>query len=241
MQQPELGKKIAELRKLKGLTQEELVEKCKLNVRTLQRIEAGEVRPRAYTLNVLSEVLDYNFNGVSAKLPGALLLFVRNVADIINLKKHTMKKVSILSSTLLIVFLGVFMFNFRSVNKSEQALRVVVQEQNTNSIKWFNSGQVKQLMNDYASDACFYRNGHPAYCGKEEISKAIQKAVDAEAFKLTAIDLISLHVSGDVAIEKSLTTSQLSNGQFIRTINIQHWQRSNKKWMIVNDIDVLLY
>ncbi|HEY3371256.1 MAG TPA: helix-turn-helix transcriptional regulator [Prolixibacteraceae bacterium] len=43
MKQPDLGKKIAELRKAKSLTQEELVEKCNLNVRTLQRIEAGVV------------------------------------------------------------------------------------------------------------------------------------------------------------------------------------------------------
>lgn len=38
MKQPELGKRISELRKEKGLTQEELVEKCNINVRTIQRI-----------------------------------------------------------------------------------------------------------------------------------------------------------------------------------------------------------
>jgi len=46
MRQPELGKKIVELRKAKGLTQEELVAECNLNVRTLQRIESGVVMPR---------------------------------------------------------------------------------------------------------------------------------------------------------------------------------------------------
>ncbi len=51
MKQPELGKKISELRKAKGMTQEELVEKCNLNVRTVQRIEAGEVTPRSFTIN----------------------------------------------------------------------------------------------------------------------------------------------------------------------------------------------
>jgi len=45
IQQPELGKKIADFRKSKGFTQEELVEKCNLSVRTLQRIEVGEVTP----------------------------------------------------------------------------------------------------------------------------------------------------------------------------------------------------
>lgn len=64
MKQPQLGKKISELRKAKGLTQEELVEKCNLNVRTIQRIEAGEVTPRSYTVKALFEALDYQWEGV---------------------------------------------------------------------------------------------------------------------------------------------------------------------------------
>jgi len=39
MKQPEFVKKIFELRKAKGITQEELVEKCNINVRTIRRIE----------------------------------------------------------------------------------------------------------------------------------------------------------------------------------------------------------
>lgn len=61
MKQPELGKKISELRKAKGLTQEELVEKCNLNVRTIQRIESGEVTPRSYTVKTLFEALDFQW------------------------------------------------------------------------------------------------------------------------------------------------------------------------------------
>jgi transcriptional regulator with XRE-family HTH domain len=61
IKQPELGRKISELRKAKGLTQEELVEKCNLNVRTIQRIEAGEVTPRSYTVKALFEALDYKW------------------------------------------------------------------------------------------------------------------------------------------------------------------------------------
>jgi transcriptional regulator with XRE-family HTH domain len=59
MNQPELGKRIAELRKAKELTQEELVEKCNLSVRTLQRIESGEVTPRSSTLNLIYAALDF--------------------------------------------------------------------------------------------------------------------------------------------------------------------------------------
>ena len=57
MKQPELGRKILELRKQKGLTQEELVEQCNINVRTIQRIEAGEVTPRSFTLKTILNAL----------------------------------------------------------------------------------------------------------------------------------------------------------------------------------------
>ncbi len=60
MKQPLLGQKIQEWRKAKGLTQEELVERCNINVRTIQRIEAGEVTPRSYTVKAILEVLDVN-------------------------------------------------------------------------------------------------------------------------------------------------------------------------------------
>ncbi|MDF9799010.1 transcriptional regulator with XRE-family HTH domain [Catalinimonas alkaloidigena] len=53
MRQPDLGRKIADLRKAKGLTQEELVEMCNISVRTIQRIESGEVTPRSYTLKTI--------------------------------------------------------------------------------------------------------------------------------------------------------------------------------------------
>lgn len=59
MNQPELGLKIAELRKVKGITQEELALKCNINVRTIQRIETGAVAPRSFTLNLIFSCLDY--------------------------------------------------------------------------------------------------------------------------------------------------------------------------------------
>ena len=48
MNQPDLGLKVAELRQQKGLTQEQLAELCEVSARTIQRIESGEVDPRAY-------------------------------------------------------------------------------------------------------------------------------------------------------------------------------------------------
>lgn len=67
MKQPELGKKISELRKEKGLTQEELVDKCNISVRTLQRIESGEVTPRSYTVKTILAALDYDLSRISVR------------------------------------------------------------------------------------------------------------------------------------------------------------------------------
>lgn len=67
MKQPELGKKILELRKQKGFTQEELVDQCNINVRTIQRIEAGDVSPRSYTIKVILEVLGFDYEEVFEK------------------------------------------------------------------------------------------------------------------------------------------------------------------------------
>jgi len=66
MNQPDLGLKVAELRQLKGLTQEQLAEKCEVSPRTVQRIESGEVDPRSYTLRCLGEALDFEFGGAQA-------------------------------------------------------------------------------------------------------------------------------------------------------------------------------
>jgi transcriptional regulator with XRE-family HTH domain len=65
MRQPELGKKISELRKAKGLTQEELVEKCNISVRTIQRIETGDVTPRMYTIKTILAALDHDLDAIS--------------------------------------------------------------------------------------------------------------------------------------------------------------------------------
>ena len=68
MKQPDLGKKIAFLRREKGMTQEELVDKCNINVRTIQRIESGDVTPRPLTLRLILEALDYDFEMLHQEL-----------------------------------------------------------------------------------------------------------------------------------------------------------------------------
>jgi transcriptional regulator with XRE-family HTH domain len=67
MQQPELGRRLAALRKEKKLTQEELVEKSHVSVRTIQRIEHGEVLPRLSTVKILLEALGESYESFSAE------------------------------------------------------------------------------------------------------------------------------------------------------------------------------
>ena len=61
MKQPDIGLKVAELRAQKNMTQEKLAEYCEVSTRTIQRIESGEVEPRAYTRNSLSNILEFDF------------------------------------------------------------------------------------------------------------------------------------------------------------------------------------
>ncbi|MTI86893.1 MAG: helix-turn-helix domain-containing protein [Balneolaceae bacterium] len=58
MKNSELQKRLKELRKRKGFTQEELAEKAELSLRTIQRIENGESDPRGETLRRLASALE---------------------------------------------------------------------------------------------------------------------------------------------------------------------------------------
>ncbi|WP_339923433.1 helix-turn-helix domain-containing protein [uncultured Cyclobacterium sp.] len=59
-----IGKIICESRKAKGLTQEELAEMSKVNLRTIQRIENKESDPRGKTLSLICEALELNIEEV---------------------------------------------------------------------------------------------------------------------------------------------------------------------------------
>ncbi len=52
------GEKIRTFRIAKSMTQEELAQKVKTNIRTIQRIENGQVKARAYTLKAIAEALE---------------------------------------------------------------------------------------------------------------------------------------------------------------------------------------
>ena len=112
----DFGKKLIEVRNLKGLTQDEVAEKCNVTVRTIQRIESGIVKPRAFTMKIISEVLGFEFfetsntgYDVSQKDSNSnkkdLLFYFK---DLFNLKTNAMKKISILATSSLIIGFAVF-------------------------------------------------------------------------------------------------------------------------------------
>jgi len=53
-----IGKKISQARKLKGLTQEQFAEKCKLSVSTVSRTETGVTSTPLHTLCRMCDELD---------------------------------------------------------------------------------------------------------------------------------------------------------------------------------------
>jgi len=59
-----IGQKIKSIRKQKGFSQEELADRAKVNLRTIQRIENSESEPRGKTLQLICNVLDVNIEDV---------------------------------------------------------------------------------------------------------------------------------------------------------------------------------
>ncbi len=150
MKQPDLGKKIAEIRKRKLLTQEELVAKCEINIRTLQRIEAGEVTPRAYTLKAILKAMDYSAPeflelNVTKKpsisvISSWLSSWYSEITNLFNFKFNTMKKNLIfLLSLFVVVFLVYYLKPQSAENTSNPLLGIwklveVTYESNNDSI-----------------------------------------------------------------------------------------------------------
>lgn len=59
-----IGNKLSKIRKTKGFTQEELAERAKVNLRTIQRIENSENQPRGKTLDLICEVLEIDIKEI---------------------------------------------------------------------------------------------------------------------------------------------------------------------------------
>lgn len=155
MKQPDFGKKLIEIRKVNGLTQDQLAAKCKITIRTIQRIESGLVMPRAFTSKVLSDVLEFDFlaltnghkvNDSKLKLFNVILWHAR---DLFNLKTNTMKKVSILSVMFCAICFGLFIHinDGQAQNSKRLDYSKFLESDNRGIIYFFPRGSLLMLSN----------------------------------------------------------------------------------------------
>ena len=147
MEQPNLGKRISEIRKAKGLTQEELAEQCKINVRTLQRIETGVVTPRAYTVRVIFAALKEDRSFMRLQFENMYPYF----KNLFNLKINTMKKVSILSISVLAIGLGLFALCSES-NAQKVSISKYVTDHRSNGIVYLYPRTLTPVKNTMKGD-----------------------------------------------------------------------------------------
>ncbi|MCX2839843.1 helix-turn-helix domain-containing protein [Salinimicrobium sp. MT39] len=118
MKKQDFREKLIEVRKARGLTQEDVAKKCKVTVRTIQRLESGQVTPRAYTIRTISENLGISYfetsnNDVKNKEQQSnrkTQTFYWYARDLFNLKTSAMKKVSILTTPFLLSGFVLFFF-----------------------------------------------------------------------------------------------------------------------------------
>jgi len=241
MKQPHLGRKIADLRKSKGLTQEELVEKCKLNVRTLQRIEAGEVSPRSYTQRLIFKALEYDIhesNGtysINIEKPISVLgkgleRLYRSVLDLFNLKTHTMRKLSILAVTAILIGFGLFSLCTKSNAQTIAEVTQTIAAHNANYIRWFNNKQLDSMLTIYRDDACVL----PWACGKAELRNFLQSELRS-GYVFEELRIESVSVCDTIAVEKGTFRISTLAGE-ITGMYMSEWRYSNKLWLMVNEI-----
>lgn len=243
IQQPELGKKIADFRKSKGFTQEELVEKCNLSVRTLQRIEAGEVTPRIYTVKLILEVLELDYESTVSSLNGEnktgigmrFEQFYTSFLDLFNLKTNTMKKVSILSVALIAIIFGVSSLTNVTLGQSDSKVRNIIEKTNADFLQYFNTGDIDVLVELYRDDACLVSRG----CGKEFIRNYY--GIESTKYKFTEIKTTSISVSDTIAVEKGNWKAMLNSGETIGGEYLSEWRYANRKWLIVSEASGLSF
>lgn len=132
-----IGEHIKEIRISKGFTQVELSEKCGIAIRTIQRIENGEVTPSIYSLNAIGAALEVKLNEVPIrenkdKFEFKIVIsnFSNLFADIKTLIKRNMKTLLVLVT----VTFGLLSF------KDLKSLFVNLSDNSTISVSTINCG-----------------------------------------------------------------------------------------------------
>lgn len=248
MKQPELGKRIAELRKAKGLTQEELVQKCNLSVRTLQRIESGEVTPRSYTIRIIFAALDYNIYDSSKRLSNRLINnelilnrlghLYKYVIDLFNLKTHTMKKLLILSLPFLTIC-TVLILAYNSSAKAQSKMKIREQleiaSSNTKFMEFFNAGQIDSISVRYMDNACLMPDQYPMTNDIKSIHQYFSQLYD-RGLRFAKLNSVSKIVTDSIAIDRGVWDVSLNSVVVSSGTYLTQWHYVNGKWKIENEM-----
>ena len=143
MKQPNLGKKISELRLAKGLTQSELAEKCNLSLRTIKRSESAEVSTRSYSVKLIFKNPDYEvYNSTdedSDEIDGKTSSF----------KINTIRKVVILSIFICAIILTFFKLQSSNEGQSIAKMTKIITASQMKIKRWMNTGQVDSVLTLY--------------------------------------------------------------------------------------------
>ncbi len=249
MKQPELGKKIAELRKAKGLTQDELVEKCNINVRTLQRIETGEATPRSYTIKIIFAALDYNiydstksltsrFIRIEGTISKWLEQLYKYVIDLFNLKTKTMKKITILSVPFFTIC-AFLLFSYNSNVKAQNRQAIISKFEKASSsskfIRLFNSGQIDSLGMLYLDNACIMPDFPSSIMGRENINDYNRQLFN-QGFRFTNIKSTFKVVNDSIAVERGIWAINVNSIPIATGISLTQWRYLNGQWQIENSM-----
>ena len=227
IKQPYLGRKIKELREEKGLTQKELSFRCNVSERTLQRIESGNVDPRAYTVKAISDQLEHDFFA-QPKSPG-LEIPQPNKSRTISLKSILAASIAILVFS----FSYVYFSGLSDTPYAKEDVEQIIHQKNKKFMQLLNSGELDSVVEFYHDEACVVSQG----CGKEFIRHYYSEFLKELHF--TDLTLIDLSVGDTIAMEKGKWSAKSSTGEIFGGEYISEWRLRGNEWLIANEISGL--
>lgn len=246
MKQPDLGRKIAELRQAKGLTQSELAEKCNLSTRTIQRIETAEVSPRSYTVKMIFACLEYDiYNSFGRftywldrsayRIQTWLGQFYKYVLELFNLKTHTMKKLMILSIPLWSVLAILLLAGVDGNAQDKEKIQITLNELNANFITWFNAGKIDSVASIYLDNACMIPDNYHEIHGRASIQDYYNYLYN-QGFRFTENQAKSFVFTKSIVVDRGIWRGNIEQSISLTGTYLTQWRLLDGKWYIENEM-----